>query len=110
MERPRLVCVALDARRCWAPWCCSGAWPSGRAEYEKVLAQNLIDRQTVAHFCAFTLLLLAVVWPQWFVYPAGMVLVLANGLLRRNLISAVRVYRLHMEKIALLETSPAAVS
>jgi hypothetical protein len=72
---------------------------------KKVLAQNLIDRQTGAHFCAFGLLVLAVMWPQWFVYPAGVALVLANGWLLHNLLSAVRVYRVHMAKIALLETS-----
>jgi hypothetical protein len=72
---------------------------------KKVLAQSLIDRQTVAHFCAFGLLVLAVMWPQWFVYPAGAALVLANGWLLHNLLSAVRVYRAHMAKIALLETS-----
>ena len=72
---------------------------------KKVLAQNLIDRQTGAHFCAFGLLVLAVMWPQWFVYPAGVALVLANGWLLHNLLSAVRVYRVHMAKIGLLETS-----
>lgn len=77
---------------------------------KKVLVQSLIDRQTAAHFCAFTLLLLAVVWPQWFVYPAGVALVFANGWLLHNLISAVRVYRAHMAKIALLEASSAVVS
>jgi hypothetical protein len=75
---------------------------------KKVLAQSRIDRQTVAHFSAFGLLLLAVVWPQWFVYPAGVALVLANSWLLRNLISAVRVYREHMLKIALLDASPTA--
>jgi hypothetical protein len=72
---------------------------------KKVLAQSQIERQTVVHFCAYALLLLAVVWPQWLVYPAGMALVLANGWLLRNLISAVRVYRAHLEKIALVEAS-----
>jgi hypothetical protein len=71
---------------------------------KKVLAQSLIDRQTGAHFCAFGLLVLAVMWPQWFVYPAGVALVLANTWLLHNLLSAVRVYRVHMAKIALLET------
>jgi hypothetical protein len=76
---------------------------------KKVLPQNQIDHQTAAHFCALALLLLAVVWPHWFVYPAGMALVLANGWLLRNLLSAVWVYRTHLAKIELLESSPAAV-
>lgn len=56
-----------------------------------------------AHFCALTLLLLAVVWPEWLVYPAGLALIVANAWLLRNLLSAVTVYRSHLAKIEALE-------
>ena len=69
---------------------------------KKVLAETQIDRQMTAHFAAFGLLLLAVVWPPWFVYPAGVALVVANGWLLRNLLSAVGVYRQHLAKLAAL--------
>lgn len=74
---------------------------------KKVLNEAQIDRQTVAHFCAFGLLLLAVAKPQWFVYPAGLALIVANVWLLRNLLSAVVVYRSHLAKIEALEASPA---
>jgi hypothetical protein len=48
-------------------------------------------------------LLLAILWPNWFVYPAGLALVLANGWLLRNLLSAVAVYRSHVAKLEKLD-------
>lgn len=70
---------------------------------KKVLAETHIDRQMVAHFCAYGLLLLAVVWPQWFAYAAGVGLIVANTWLLRNLLSAALVYRAHLAKIVALE-------
>jgi flagellar biogenesis protein FliO len=55
-----------------------------------------------AHFCSFGLLVLAVFWPLWFVYPAGLALIVANIWLLRNLLSAVAVYRSHAAKIKVL--------
>jgi len=66
---------------------------------KKVLAESQIDRQMVAHFVAFGLLVLAAFWPQWFVYPAGIGLIVANGWLFGNLLSAAKVYRDHLAKI-----------
>jgi len=66
---------------------------------KKVLAEAQMERQMYAHFTAFALLLLAVFWPVWFVYPAGLALIVANGWLLRNLFSAVGVYRAHLIKI-----------
>ena len=66
---------------------------------KKVLAELPMHRQMLAHFAAFALLLLAVVWPAGFVYPAGAAMLLANAWLLRNLWSALTVYRLHLVKI-----------
>ena len=66
---------------------------------KKVLAEVHISRQMVAHFTAFGLLVLASFWPQWFVYPAGLALIVANGWLLRNLLAAIQVYRGHLIKI-----------
>ncbi len=71
---------------------------------KKVLAEKHILRHMWTHFLAFGLLLLAVVWPQWFTYPAGLALVFANGWLLRNLLMAVAVYRSHLAKIEALGT------
>ncbi len=60
---------------------------------KKVLPQFRIDRQMYIHFLACTLLLLSVFWPTWFVYPAGLMLIIANVWLLLNLLYATRVYR-----------------
>jgi hypothetical protein len=69
---------------------------------KKVLAERSMNRQMAAHFSAFALLLLAVLWPAWFVYPAGLALIVANLWLLRNLLSAVGVYRQHCLKVEAL--------
>jgi hypothetical protein len=69
---------------------------------KKVLAEKHIRWHMWTHFLACGLLLLAVVWPQWFTNPAGLALVFANGWLLRNLLAAVAVYRSHLAKIAAL--------
>lgn len=66
---------------------------------KKVLSQVQIDRQMLAHLLALALLLLSVFWPRWFVYPAGIALILASVWLWFNLISATAVYRSQMAKI-----------
>lgn len=70
---------------------------------KKVLAERHINGQMWAHFCAFGLLVLAVVWPQGFSYPAGVALIVANAWLLRNLLSALGVYRRHLAELRALE-------
>lgn len=67
---------------------------------KKIIAERSMDRQVRVHLAACAFVLAAVVWPAWFVYPAGLALMLANGWLMFNLWSGVRVYRLHLKKIA----------
>jgi hypothetical protein len=69
---------------------------------KKVLSEQQMQRQMRAHFAALALLLLAVFWPEWFVYPAGLALIAANVWLLRNLLSAADVYRQHRLKIEVL--------
>ncbi|KFB67959.1 hypothetical protein [Candidatus Accumulibacter vicinus] len=66
----------------------------------KVIAMRQIDRQMYAHFLALALLLAAAFWPGWFTYPAGLMLLIANASLLRNLLSALACYRQHCLKIA----------
>jgi hypothetical protein len=68
---------------------------------KKIIAEREMDRQMLAHLVSFILLLLAVFWPQGFVYPAGGALIVANGWLLRNLLSALSVHRAHLLKIEL---------
>ena len=72
---------------------------------KKVLDEWHINGQMHTHFVAVGLLLLAVVWPRGFVYPAGLALIAANAWLLRNLLAAVGVYRTHMAKIAALDAA-----
>ena len=72
---------------------------------KKVLPQLRIDRQLLCHILACTLLLLAVFWPKWFFYPAGLALIIANGWLLSNLLYAFAIYRNH-----LVAFEPAGVS
>jgi len=60
---------------------------------KQVLPQVRIDRQMLVHQLALALLLLAVVWPRWFVYPAGLALICASVWLWLNLLCATAVYR-----------------
>jgi hypothetical protein len=53
----------------------------------------------VAHFVAFGLLLLSLWEPTWFVYPAGVALIIANAWLLRNLLLAMKVYRDHLARL-----------
>jgi len=66
---------------------------------KKVLTEQQMRWQMLAHFTAFALLVLAVFWPDFFVYPAGLLLIVANVWLLRNLLSAAGVYRRHRFKI-----------
>lgn len=66
---------------------------------KKIIAEREMNRQMLAHFASSALLLLAVLWPNWFVYPAGLALLVASGWLLRNLMSALSVHREHRLKI-----------
>ncbi len=65
----------------------------------KVIAGEQIDRQMRAHFVSLAVLLAAVAWPEWFTYPAGIALVVANSWLLRNLLAAVTFYQQHRSTI-----------
>lgn len=65
----------------------------------KVLAESEMVRQMRFHFATLLLLLLAVCFPAWLVYPAGLALMASNAWLMRNLLLAVRAYRTHLRVI-----------
>ena len=66
---------------------------------KKVIADGKMNGQMLAHFASCALLLLAVLWPKVFDYPAGIALVFAQAWLLRHLLSAVFVSRGHPLKI-----------
>ena len=66
---------------------------------KKILPQSRIDHQMLAHFMACALLVLSVFWPDWFVRPAGLTLLVANAWLLRNLVYATAVYRKHLSEL-----------
>jgi len=68
----------------------------------KVIAGHQLNRQMQAHFVALALLLAAVLWPEWFAYPAGLALLAANAWLLRNLLAAVTFYR--QQRLTIEET------
>lgn len=70
---------------------------------KKMMDERHINGQTIAHLVAVGLLLLAVVCPHWFVYPAGLALIAANAWLLRNLLNALAVYHRHLAKIRALD-------
>jgi hypothetical protein len=72
----------------------------------KVIATRQMDRQLYAHVVSLALLLAAVIWPEWFTYPAGLALVLANIWLLYNLLTAVAFYRYQRLKIAARSSAP----
>lgn len=74
---------------------------------KKVLDEKQMRRQMNAHFVSLATIVLAVLWPDWFIYPAGFALVVANGWLLRNLLSATAVYRTHSAKISALTAGQA---
>ena len=66
---------------------------------KKMISESAMNRQLIAHLISCALLLLAVFWPAWLVYPAALALIAANGGLLWNLLAAIRVYREHQLKI-----------
>ena len=67
---------------------------------KKIIPEIRMQRQLQAHALACALLLLAVFVPTWFVYPAGLALVVAQAWLLVNLTSAMRLHRGHLQLIA----------
>ena len=60
---------------------------------KKILPDDPARRQMWTHFAAFALLVLAVAWPQVFVYPAAIVFAASALMLWRNLLRVLRVFR-----------------
>jgi hypothetical protein len=69
----------------------------------KILPDRRMQGQMRAHFTSLALLVAAVFWPGVLVWPAGAALVVANGWLAANLLSAARLYRRHNAEMATLE-------
>lgn len=82
---PFLVWLHLQNRHAGAP----------APNMKKVLPQLRIDRQMALHWLCCALLLLAVFWPGWFVYPGAIALMLASAALLSNLLYASAIYRHH---------------
>jgi len=66
---------------------------------KKIIPEQAMTRQMLAHFASCALLVLAVCWPPLFVYPAGLAVMVANGWLLRNVLAGVQVYKTHLLKI-----------
>ncbi len=66
---------------------------------KKIILEQAMNRQMRAHFASCALLVLAVVWPPVFVYPAGLAVVVANGWLLHNVLFGAQVYKKHVFKI-----------
>ena len=69
---------------------------------KKIIEERAMSRQMVAHVVACLLLALAVCWPEWLIYPAGLALIVAQVGLGLNLRAAMRVHAAHRAKIAAL--------
>ena len=67
---------------------------------KKIIEERAMTRQMWLHFLACLLLVLAVLWPQWLAYPAGVALIVAQATLGWNLRAAMRVYALHRQNLA----------
>jgi hypothetical protein len=65
---------------------------------KKVIVEQAMNRQLLAHSVSCALMMVSVVWPLG-VYPAGIALIVANAWLLRNLLSALSVHREHLLKI-----------
>lgn len=72
---------------------------------KKIIGERALDRQMIAHFIAYALLIAAVAWPEALVYPAGVAMVLAFSLLFRNLWAGLAVYR--HQRVLIRQTAPA---
>lgn len=74
---------------------------------KKIIDEVSMQRQLRAHALACLCLAAAAVWPAGFVYPAGVALIVAQGMLLLNLRAAMRVHAAHRQKLAAL--APPAV-
>ncbi len=66
---------------------------SGLPTVNEIIPESRARRQMFVHLAALLLLLAAVIWPQWFTYPAGLLSVVSFMLLAVNLTTACRIYR-----------------
>lgn len=69
---------------------------------KKILDETAILRQSRLQALSALAVGAAAAWPDPLVYPAGVLLIAANGFLLRNLLAALAVYRAHQRKIAAL--------
>ncbi len=68
---------------------------------KKIIDEQAMHRQMLAHFTAVALLVLAVFWPERVSWLAGVAIVVSQFWLALNLWSGVRVFRAHCRKIEL---------
>jgi len=73
---------------------------SGLPTVNEIIPENRARQQMFVHLSALLLLLLAVIWPQWFVYPAGLLTAASFLLLAVNLIRACRMYSRTLASLA----------
>jgi len=73
---------------------------SGLPTVNEIIPEKRAYRQMVVHLSALLLLLAAVIWPQWFVYPAGFLAAVSFLLLAVNLIAACRMYSRTLASLA----------
>jgi len=73
---------------------------SGLPTVNEIIPEKGAYRQMLVHLSALLLLLAAVIWPQWFVYPAGFLAAASFLLLAINLIAACRVYSRTLASLA----------
>ena len=65
---------------------------AGLPTVKEIIPDRRARRQMLVHVSALLLLSAAVVWPEWFTYPAGILFVASFLLLEANLIAAGRTY------------------
>lgn len=65
----------------------------------KVIGAKQIEWQLRVHLGALAFLLAAALSPSWFAYPAGAALLVANGGLLHNMLSALLFYRRHAARL-----------
>jgi len=65
----------------------------------KIISETAGLRQFRYHMASLASLILATIWPQWFFYPAALLLVIAQAALLLNLLNAVRFYYVKISEL-----------
>jgi len=73
---------------------------SGLPTVNEIIPEKQARGQMFVHLSALLLLMVAVIWPQWFTYPAGVLFAASFLLLGANLIAACRIYSRTLESLA----------